>query len=162
MTKYLWQKNEWPNLTWESEALLAPLGECRLLQGKLLSKVASLGFNLEHQAQAEILIEEAMKTSAIEGEQLDVQSVRSSVARKLGLPSAGLPFDRRVDDFVSMLIDATQNYDLPLSSERLWGLRIPVDADRDSAVMPTGIPERCRPALRWQGDRRSGACRPLI
>ena len=130
MSKYVWQKNEWPNLTWEPEALLTPLGECRLLQGKLLSKVASLGFHLEHQAQAEILIEETVKTSAIEGEQLDVQSVRSSVARKLGLPSAGLPFDRRVDDLVSVLIDATQNYDQPLSSERLWGWQ--------AALFPTG------------------------
>lgn len=130
MTKYIWQKKEWPKLTWEPEALLTPLGECRLLQGKLLSKVASLGFNLEHQAQAEILVEEAIKTSAIEGEPLDVQSVRSSVARKLGLPSAGLPFDRRVDDLVSVLIDATQRYDAPLSPERLWGWQ--------AALFPTG------------------------
>jgi len=130
MTTYIWQKKEWPSLTWEPEALLTPLGECRLLQGKLLSKVSSLGFNLEHQAQAEILVEEAIKTSAIEGEQLDVQSVRSSVARKLGLPSAGLPFDRRVDDLVSVLIDATQNYDVRLSPERLWGWQ--------AALFPTG------------------------
>jgi Fic family protein len=130
MIKYIWQHNAWPALTWDTDALLTPLGECRLLQGKLLSKVASLGFNLEHQAQAEILVEEAIKTSAIEGEQLEVQSVRSSVARKLGLPSAGLPFDRRVDDLVSVLIDATQNYDMPLSSERLWGWQ--------AALFPTG------------------------
>lgn len=130
MIKYIWKHNTWPSLTWDTDALLTPLGECRLLQGKLLSKVAGLGFNLEHQAQAEILVEEAIKTSAIEGEQLDVQSVRSSVARKLGLPSVGLPFDRRVDDLVSVLIDATQNYDLPLSSERLWGWQ--------AALFPTG------------------------
>jgi Fic family protein len=130
MIKYIWQHNAWPTLTWDTGALLTPLGECRLLQGKLLSKVASLGFNLEHQAQAEILVEEAIKTSAIEGEQLDVQSVRSSVARKLGLPSAGMPFDRRVDDLVSVLIDATQNHDLPLSFERLWGWQ--------AALFPTG------------------------
>jgi Fic family protein len=130
MIKYIWQHNAWPALTWDTDALLTPLGECLLLQGKLLSKVVSLGFNLEHQAQAEILVEEAIKTSAIEGEQLDVQSVRSSVARKLGLPSAGLPFDRRVDDLVSVLIDATQNYDTRLSSERLWGWQ--------AALFPTG------------------------
>lgn len=130
MTEYIWQTKEWPNVTWEPEALLMPLGECRLWQGKLLSKVGGLGFNLEHQAQAEILVEETIKTSAIEGEQLDIQSVRSSVARKLGLPSAGLPFDRRVDDLVSVLIDATQNYDSPLSFERLWGWQ--------AALFPTG------------------------
>jgi len=130
MNKYIWQHDAWPALKWDTGALLTPLGECRLLQGKLLSKVAGLGFNLEHQARAEILVEEAIKTSAIEGEQLDVQSVRSSVARKLGLPSAGLPFDRRVDDLVSVLIDATQNYDQPLSSDRLWGWQ--------AALFPTG------------------------
>lgn len=130
MNKYIWQHDAWPALRWDTGALLTPLGECRLLQGKLLSKVAGLGFNLEHQARAEILVEEAIKTSAIEGEQLDVQSVRSSVARKLGLPSAGLPFDRRVDDLVSVLIDATQNYDQPLSSDRLWGWQ--------AALFPTG------------------------
>ena len=130
MSKYIWQHNAWPGLKWDTDALLTPLGECRLLQGKLLSKVAGLGFNLEHQAQAEILVEEALKTSAIEGEQLDVQSVRSSVARKLGLPSAGLSFDRRVDDLVSVLLDATQNYDQPLSPDRLWGWQ--------AALFPTG------------------------
>jgi Fic family protein len=130
MIKYIWQHKSWSSLTWDTDALLMPLGESRLLQGKLLSKVAALGFDLEHQAQAEILVEEAVKTSAIEGEHLDVQSVRSSVARKLGLPAAGLPFDRRVDDLVSVLIDATQNYDKPLSSERLWGWQ--------AALFPTG------------------------
>ncbi len=130
MSKYIWQHTTWPSLTWDTDALLKPLGESRLLQGKLLSKVAGLGFNLEHQAQAEILVEEAVKTSAIEGELLDVQSVRSSVARKLGFSAAGLPFDRRVDDLVSVLIDATQNYDKPLSSERLWGWH--------AALFPTG------------------------
>ena len=130
MIKYIWQHKSWSSLTWDTDALLMPLGESRLLQGKLLSKVAALGFDLEHQAQAEILVEEAVKTSAIEGEHLDVQSVRSSVARKLGLPAAGLPFVRRVDDLVSVLIDATQNYDKPLSSERLWGWH--------AALFPTG------------------------
>jgi len=100
------------------------------LQGKLLSKIAALGFNLDNQAQAEILVEETMKTSAIEGEQLDVRSVRSSVARRLGLPSAGLPVDRRIDDLVSVLLDATQNFDKPLTPERLWGWQ--------AALFPSG------------------------
>lgn len=130
MKTYIWQDKNWPNLTWQTDELLAPLGECRLLQGKLLSKVAGVGFNLEHQAQAEILVEETIKTSAIEGEHLDVQSVRSSVARRLGLPSAGMPFDRRVDDLVSILVDSTQNFDQQLTPERLWGWQ--------AALFPTG------------------------
>lgn len=115
---------------WDTAQLLAPLGECRLLQGKLLSKVSGLGFKLEHHAQAEILVEETLKTSAIEGEQLDVRSVRSSVARRLGLPSAGLPVDRRIDDLVSVLLDATQNFATPLTDKRLWGWQ--------AALFPSG------------------------
>ena len=130
MRTYIWQLNSWPNLTWDADRLLAPLSECRLLQGKLLSKVGGLGMTLDHQAQAEILVEEAIKTSAIEGELLDVRSVRSSVARKLGLPSAGLPVDRRIDDLVSVLVDATQNFDQPLTPDRLWGWQ--------AALFPSG------------------------
>lgn len=129
MTRYIWQHKNWPRLTWDTERLLTPLGECRLVQGKLLSRIAGLGFNMD-QAQAEILVEETMKTSAIEGEQLDVRSVRSSVARRLGLPSAGMPVDRRVDDLVSVLLDAAQNFDQPLTPERLWGWQ--------AALFPSG------------------------
>lgn len=130
MRTYIWQLDNWPALTWDTNKLLTPLGECRLLQGKLLSKVGGLGIQLDSQAQAEILVEETIKTSAIEGEQLDVRSVRSSVARRLGLPSAGLPVDRRIDDLVSVLLDATQNFDKPLTQERLWGWQ--------AALFPSG------------------------
>jgi Fic family protein len=100
------------------------------LQGKLLSRVSGLGMQLDSQAQAEILVEETIKTSAIEGELLDVRSVRSSVARRLGLPSAGLPVDRRIDDLVSVLLDATQHFDMPLTPDRLWGWQ--------AALFPSG------------------------
>ena len=130
MRTYIWQLDNWPELTWNTDKLLTPLGECRLLQGKLLSKVGGLGIQLDSQAQAEILVEETIKTSAIEGEQLDVRSVRSSVARRLGLSSAGLPVDRRIDDLVSVLLDATQNFDQPLTQERLWGWQ--------AALFPSG------------------------
>lgn len=121
MTRYIWQDPDWPNFHWDASALLEPLGACRLAQGQLLTRVASLGLPLASQSHAEILVEETVKTSAIEGETLDVRSVRSSVARRLGLPSAGLPVDRRVDDLVAVLLDATQNYAAPLTVERLWG-----------------------------------------
>jgi len=130
MKRYIWQRSEWPQLTWDTDALISPLGACRLLQGKLLSRMEALGLSVDEQAQAEILVEETVKTAAIEDEQLDVRSVRSSVARKLGLPSAGLPFDRRVDDLVSVLLDATRNYDQPLTAERLWGWQ--------AALFPSG------------------------
>jgi len=130
MQTYIWQLDSWPHLIWNTDRLLAPLGECRLLQGKLLSRTGGLGMRLDTQAQAEILVEETIKTAAIEGELLDVRSVRSSIARRLGLPSAGLPVDRRIDELVSVLLDATQRFDTPLTPERLWGWQ--------AALFPSG------------------------
>lgn len=130
MAQYIWQRNEWSGFSWDAEQLLVPLSESRLAQGRLMTRVAGLGLSLELQAQAEILVEETIKTSAIEGEQLDPRSVRSSVARRLGIPTAGLPVDRRIDDLVSVLMDATQNCDSPLSAERLWGWQ--------AALFPSG------------------------
>jgi Fic family protein len=130
MHQYIWQQKEWPKFSWDSEKLLVPLSECRLAQGRLISRVAGLGITMGQQAQAEILIEEIIKTSAIEGELLDARSVRSSVARRLGIPTAGLPVDRRIDDLVSVLLDATMNCSTSLTAERLWGWQ--------AALFPTG------------------------
>jgi len=119
--RYIWQRPNWTHFTWKSDEILDLLGKSRLLQGRLLGKVVDQGLPIDPQAHAEVLVEETIKTSAIEGEKLDTRSVRSSVARKLGLPSAGLPVDRYVDGLVAILLDATQNHDLPLSVERLCG-----------------------------------------
>ena len=128
---YLWQLKQWPALRWDSEALLPLVSRARLAQGKLLTKIGSLGFRLSREAQADILTEEAVTTSAIEGERLNRDSVRSSVARHLGLPAAGLaPANRSVDGLVEVLLDATQRYETPLSAARLkrW----------HAALFPTG------------------------
>ena len=118
--KYLWQHENWPKLSWKSEPLLPLAGKARLAQGKLLAKVASLGFKLSREAQADILTEEAVKTSEIEGERLNRESVRSSVAKHLGLPAAGLASaNRSVDGLVEVLLDATKNYEKPLTAARL-------------------------------------------
>jgi Fic family protein len=130
MPQYLWERPRWTDFRWNNDKILVTLGECRLLQGKLLSKVADLGFDLGSQARVEILAEETMKTAAIEGESLDMKAVRSSVARRLGLPSGGLRVDRYVDGLVSVLLDATRNYDKPLTEERLYGWQ--------AALFPTG------------------------
>ena len=128
---YLWQRKHWPTLRWHSEALLPLISRARLAQGKLLTKVGSFGFKLSREAQADILTEEALTTSAIEGERLNRDSVRSSVARHLGLPAAGLaPANRSVDGLVEVLLDATQRYATPLTAARLkrW----------QAALFPTG------------------------
>ncbi|MEK6534368.1 MAG: Fic family protein [Thermodesulfobacteriota bacterium] len=128
--QYVWQQPDWPQLTWNADAILSSLGLCRQLQGRLLHAVSSIGFDLENQVQAAFFTEEILKTSAIEGESLDVRSVRSSVARKLGLPSAGLPVDRRIDNLMAILLDATRNHAEPLTPERLWGWQ--------ASLFPTG------------------------
>lgn len=129
--KYIWQHKTWPRLSWESRPLLPLISQARLAQGKLLTKVASLGFKLVREAQADILTEEAVQTAAIEGERLNRESVRSSVARHLGLPAGGLkPASRSVDGLVEVLLDATRDYGKPLTAARLkrW----------QAALFPTG------------------------
>ena len=128
---YIWQHSNWPNFTWQSDQLLNALSKARFSQGKLLSRVSALGMHLSREAQAEILIEETIKTAAIEGQTLDRDSVRSSVARRLGLPAAGLQTaGRHVDGLVDVLLDATLHYDKPLTAERMktW----------QAALFPTG------------------------
>lgn len=118
--KYVWQHTSWPKFNWQSESLLPLISKARLAQGKLLSKVTSLGFKHSREACADILTEEVMKTSAIEGERLNRESVRSSVARHLGLPTAGLSYaSRTVDGLVEVLLEATQKYDKRLTASRL-------------------------------------------
>ncbi|MBI4124599.1 MAG: Fic family protein [Deltaproteobacteria bacterium] len=129
---YLWQDKKWPNLIWKGDILLPLISKARLAQGRLLTKVSHLGLKLGREAQAEILTEEAVQTSAIEGKSLNRESVRSSVARHLRLPTAGLPPpDRHVDGLVEVLLDATQNHDKPLTAARLkrW----------QAALFPTGF-----------------------
>ncbi|MCD6388739.1 MAG: Fic family protein [Desulfobulbaceae bacterium] len=130
-SKYIWQKQNWTDFFWQSEALLPLLGKARQVQGKILAKVKLFGLALAHEAQAEVLVEETVKTSAIEGAVLNRDSVRSSVARHLGLPEAGLsPAERYVDGLVEILLDATKNYDQALTADRLKGWQ--------AALFPTG------------------------
>ena len=146
MTQYLWERPDWTHFRWKNEDILLALSECRLLQGKLLSKVADLGFTLENQAQVEILTEETLKTALIEGESLNVQAVRSSVARKLGLPSAGLRVDRYIDGLVSVLLDATKNHEEPLTQKRFFGWQ--------AALFPTGYSGMHKIRVgKWRGDK---------
>ena len=129
--KYIWQCDSWPKLIWDSDSLLPLLGQARLAQGSLLGRVKRLGFKLGEEAQANILTEETIKTAAIEGERLNPQMVRSSVARHLGLSTVGLgPTTRSIDGLVELILDATQNYDRTLSGNRLKGWQ--------AALFPTG------------------------
>jgi len=121
--QYIWQGPSWPEFRWDSTVLLKSLGDCRFQQGSLLAQMRELGFEVQQQARAEVLIEEALKTSEIEGERLDSNAVRSSVARRLGLPSAGLPpvRNKQADGIVDILLDATMNNKQELTADRLFG-----------------------------------------
>jgi Fic family protein len=122
MTPYIWQTPDWPNFQLNYDALSIPLGRCRHLQGQLFQQIRALGMELERNTQLEALTQEAVQTAAIEGERLNADSVRSSIAKRLGLPSAGLPQPRRdVDGLVDVLLDATDNNPQPLTTERLKG-----------------------------------------
>jgi Fic family protein len=131
MPKYIYQYSTWPEFTWDSERLEARLGRVRNLQGRLYGKMESLGFALRDEAMLQTLTLDALKSSEIEGEVLDAEEVRSSIARRLGMDISGLvPADRRVEGVVEMLLNATQQYAEPLTADRLWGWH--------AALFPTG------------------------
>lgn len=121
---YIWQYENWNNFTWNSDVLLEPLAKARFAQGQLLAKVQDFNFEMSLEAQGEILIEETIKTSEIEGEIFDRDSVRSSVLRRLGIPSAALPtkVDRNAESLIEVLLQAVGNYSQALNVEmiNLW------------------------------------------
>jgi Fic family protein len=128
---YIWEQPGWPHFTWKDQGLLEPLAAARLKQGRLLGRMASLGFDLQIEAQLVTLTEDVIKSSEIEGDVLDRDSVRSSLARRLGLPAAAIePADRRTEGVVEMTLDATENYEALLTPERLFGWQ--------AALFPTG------------------------
>jgi Fic family protein len=118
---YLWEKQKWPSLTWNQESLSTLLASVSRQQGRLLGRMEALGFDLRDEAFLHTLTEDVVKSSEIEGEELDRDQVRSSIARRLGLDIGGLvPADRNVEGVVEMMIDATGGYDKPLTEERLF------------------------------------------
>lgn len=131
MSRYIHQHKDWPNFTWEDEELLSSLGTARHMQGRLMGKMESLGFVLRQEALLETLTQDVLKSTEIEGEFLDPGQVRSSIARRLGMDISGLiPSDRNVDGVVEMTLDATQQFEKPLTFERLFGWH--------AALFPTG------------------------
>lgn len=131
MKKYIWEYKNWFDFNYDSKALLEPLAKVRFMQGNLLGETASLGITLENEAQAEILVEEALNTSQIEGMALNREAVRSSVAVRLGLPhGVGVRHDRNADGLVDVLLDAIRHHSKPLSVERINGWQ--------ASLFPTG------------------------
>ena len=128
---YIHELPNWPEFTWDSEVLAGPLAAVRHKQGRHLGKMEALGFDLRTEASLTVLTNEIVKSSAIEGEDLDSDEVRSSIARRLGLDVAGLRKPgREVEGIVEMMLDATHNFEEPLTAERLCGWH--------AALFPTG------------------------
>ena len=128
---YIHEKSGWPDFTWDSEMLSPKLSALRYREGELLGQMKALGFDLRTEASLRTLTNDVVKSSAIEGENLNPDEVRSSIARRLGIETGGLiPAGRNVDGIVEMMLDATQQYDQALTDERLFGWH--------AALFPTG------------------------
>ena len=130
-TKCLYELNGWPHFEWDHSRLSAKLATVRHIQGRLIGRMQGLGFPLQEEATLQSLTEEIIKSSEIEGENLNRQQVRSSIARRLGIKTGGMvAVPRHVDGVVELMIDATQKFKEPLTQDRLFGWH--------SALFPNG------------------------
>jgi Fic family protein len=130
-SRYIHELSDWPKFHWDQDRLAGMLAAVRHQQGRLVGRMEALGFPLQQEATLEALTEETVKSSEIEGEKLDAAQVRSSIARRLGMDVAGVDVvDRRVEGVVEMMLDATRNFDQPLTAERLFGWH--------ASLFPTG------------------------
>ena len=128
---YIWELSDWPQFRWDQDRLANVLAEARHEQGRLLGRMEALGFQLREEAVLRTLTQDVLKSSEIEGEKLDPEQVRSSIARRLGMDVGALtPADRDVEGVVEMMLDATRRYDQQLTVERLFGWH--------ASLFPTG------------------------
>src|SRR6266487_4195478 len=131
MATYVHDLRDWPQFRCDHERLATPLAAARHMQGRLIGHMEALGFKVKEEAVLRTLTIDVLKSSEIEGEMLDADRVRSSVARRLGMDIGGLKSaDRDVEGVVEMMLDATQRYDQPLTEERLFGWH--------ASLFPTG------------------------
>ena len=128
---YIHELQDWPRFEWNREQLADALADVRHRQGRLIGHLEALGFELRQEAVLETLTADVLKSSEIEGEKLDAEQVRSSIARRLGMEIGGLqPADRNVEGVVEMILDATRRYDQPLTTARLFAWH--------ASLFPTG------------------------
>lgn len=128
---YIYEQKNWPKFAWDTELITKILGSVRHRQGKILGQMQALGFQIQEETMLKALTMDVMKSSEIEGELLNPEQVRSSIARRLGIEIAGaIPSERNVEGIVEMMLDATQHYTIALTEERLF--------DWHAALFPTG------------------------
>jgi Fic family protein len=128
---YIHELKDWPQFRWDRDSPAEPLASVRHRQGRLIGRMESLGFNLQREAVLRTLTADILKSSEIEGEKLEAEPVRSSIARRLGMDIGALKAaDRHVEGVVEMMLDATRHYEQPLTADRLFGWH--------AALFPTG------------------------
>jgi Fic family protein len=147
MPIYIHELKDWPRFQWDDAKLAVRLANARLHQGRLIGRMDGLGFKLRSEAILPSLTDEVIKSSEIEGEVLDRDQVRSSIAQRFGMDIGGLkPIDRNVEGVVDMMLDATQNYHAPLTNERLFGWQ--------AGLFPTGRSGIAKIDVgRWRSDK---------
>lgn len=132
MAKYIYEHSNWTKFTWQDKTINVVFGEVRLMQGKIIGQMNTLGFSAKEEATLTALTLDVVKSSEIEGELLNYDQVRSSIARRLGINTAGLvPSNRHIEGVVEMMLDATQRHTPPLTEKRLFGWH--------AALFPTGF-----------------------
>lgn len=143
---FLWEQPDWPNWRHDRERVVGLLAQVHHAQGHLLGRMRDLGLGLRDEATLQLLTEDVLKTSEIEGERLDQETVRSSIARRMNLDAGALaPPDRHVDGLVDMVLDATGRFEEPLTAERLFGWH--------AGLFPTGYSGMSRiRAGAWRDD----------
>ncbi|MEO5775646.1 MAG: Fic family protein [Flavobacterium sp.] len=128
---YIYKQKKWPKFFWDADVISAILGEVRHKQGRIIGQMQALGFRVQEETMLKALTMDVIKSSEIEGELLNPEQVRSSIARRLGIEIAGaVAAERDVEGIVEMMLDATQQYKAPLTAERLF--------DWHAALFPTG------------------------
>ena len=122
MAKYIYQRENWTDFIWNEDKIRDLFGEVKYLQGKLNGIMSTIGFSQKEETLLDTFTFDILKSSEIEGESLNYDQVRSSIARRLGIETAGLvPSARNIEGIVEMMLDATQRYERPLTEERLFG-----------------------------------------
>ncbi len=144
---YIHELEDWPKFRWDTDRLAEPLASVRHRQGRLIGRMEALGFDLRQEAVLRTLTSDVVKSSEIEGEKLEAEQVRSSIARRLGMDVGALkPADRHVEGIVEMMLDATGHYGEPLTAERLFAWH--------AALFPTGRSGMTKIRVgAWRDDR---------
>lgn len=152
---YIYEQKNWPKFTWDAEAISPLLGAVRHRQGKIIGQMQALGFRVQEETMLKALTMDVIKSSEIEGELLNPEQVRSSIARRLGIEIAGaIAAERDVEGIVEMMLNATQKYQAPLTAERLF--------DWHAALFPTGRSGMYKiKTAAWRDDAMQVASGPM-